>query len=106
MALEHDPKFKTVDERVAEFIRQTALSRATYFNTKKSLKTEGSLEQPEVPRFMLTGLPPDTPNLEVAVKAVSEEERAEQQRIKEQEEQDYKDMEDKIFGDEDEDEDE
>jgi hypothetical protein len=88
VALENDPKYKSVDERVAEFIRQTKLSRATYFNFKKSLKAGGTLELPVVPRFKLTAKPPEVPNLEEAVKAASEQEqiRNEQKQTEEKDE--------------------
>lgn len=47
--LEADPKFHTVDERVAEFVKRTNMTRATYFNHKKSLKATGSLQPLDVP---------------------------------------------------------
>ena len=104
VALENDPKYKSVDERVAEFIRQTKLSRATYFNFKKSLKAGGTLELPVVPRFRLTGKPPDVSDLEEAVKAAAEEEclRNKQLQIEQDEEEEYRDKEDKYFEDDDE----
>ena len=105
-ALESDPKFKTVDERVAEFVKRSQLSRATYFNFKKALKADGQLQPLDVPLFTLTAKPPDAPNLEEEVKAAEQERRrAEQQQTEKQEEQDYRDLEDKHFGDQDEDED-
>lgn len=107
LALESDPKYRSVDERVAEFIRITGLSRSTYFNLKKALKVEGRVAPLEVPRFVLTARPPDVPDLEAEARAAAEEEhqRAEQEGLAHQEEQEYRDMEDKFFREEDEDED-
>lgn len=102
-ALESDPKYKSVEERVAEFIKHTDLSRATYFNCKKALKADGQANPVEVPRFTLTGKPPEAPNPEEELKAAAEQERrrAEQKQIEQQEEEEYRDM-DKFFdGDED-----
>ena len=46
VALESDPKYKSVDERVAEFVKRTGLGRSTYFNFKKALKADGQLSSP------------------------------------------------------------
>jgi hypothetical protein len=101
--LEGDPKYQSVEERVVEFIKRTGLSRATYFNFKRALTADGPVECLEVPRFTLTGKAPDVPDLEAEVKAVEEEERrrADQERIEEQDEQDYRDLEERFFDDED-----
>jgi hypothetical protein len=100
-ALESDPKFPSVDDRVAEFIRRTGLGRSTYFNLKKALKTDGQLALLDVPRFTLTGRPPEAPDVEAEAKAAAEEarRRAEQGQIAEQEEQEYRDLEEKYFDD-------
>jgi hypothetical protein len=89
LALESDPKYETVDERVAEFIKRTGLGRSSYFNFKKTLKADGLLRPLDVPRFTLTGRPPEVPDLEAEAKAAAEEERrrAEQERLEQQEEQ-------------------
>ena len=61
----------------------------------------------DIPRFTLTATPPDALNLEEEVKAAEEDRRrAEQKRIEQEEEKDYRDMEGRIFDDEDEDDDE
>jgi hypothetical protein len=101
LALESNPQFKSVDERVAEFVKRTGLGRSTYFNLKKSLKTDGLLNPLEVPRFTLTGRPPQAPDLEADARAVAEADRchAERKRLEQQEEQEYKDLEDKFFSD-------
>jgi hypothetical protein len=106
-ALESDPKYQTVKERAAEFMKRTGLTRATYFNCKKALKADEQLQPLDVPRFTLTAKPPNAPNLEEEVKAAAERERrrAEQTQIEQQEEQEYRDLDDKYFGDKDEDED-
>ncbi len=105
LALETDPKYKSVDERVAEFMRRTSLGRSTYFHLKKALRADGQLSPLDLPRFTLTGWPPDTPDLEAEARAAAEEgrRRAEQKRLDQQEEQDYQDLEDKYFNDDDED---
>ena len=103
-ALESNPQHKSVDERVAEFVKRTGLGRSTYFNLKKSLKSDGQLSPLDEPKFTLTGRPPEAPDLEAEAKAVEEECRqAEQKRLEQQEEQDYKDLEDKYFEDDGED---
>jgi hypothetical protein len=101
LALESNPRFKSVDERVAEFVRRTGLGRSSYFAFKKALKTDGLLGALDVPRFTLTGRPPDVPDLEAEAKAAAEEDRrrAEQNRLQYTEEQEYQDLEDKYFHD-------
>jgi len=105
MALEANSKYQTVEERVAAFIKGTGLSRATYFNFKKALKTDDQVQPLDVPRFTLTGKAPDVPDLEKEVKAATEQEqrRVDQGQIEQQEEQEYQDWEEKFFDDEDED---
>ncbi len=105
--LESDPKYKSVDERVAEFVKRTGLSRSTYFNCKKALKVDGQLTALDVPRFVLTGRPPEAPDLEAEARAAAEENRrrAEQERLEQQEEQEYKDLEDKFFSEDEDNED-
>ena len=101
LALESNPKYKSVDERVAEFVKRTGLSRSTYFNFKKSLKADGQLSPLDVPKFTLTGKPPEAPDLEAEAKAAGEEDRrrAEQKQLEKEEEQEYRDLEDKYFED-------
>jgi hypothetical protein len=41
LAVESDPKCKSVTERVAEFMKRTGLGRSTYFNLKKALISDG-----------------------------------------------------------------
>jgi hypothetical protein len=59
----------------------------------------------DVPRFTLTGRPPEAPDLEAEAKAAAEQERrrAEQKRIEQQEEQEFRDLEDRFFDNEEED---
>ena len=105
--LESNPKYKAVDERVAEFVKRTGLGRSTYFNLKKALKADGQLSPLDVPKFTLTGRPPEAPDLEAEARAAAEEDRrrAEQKRIEKEEEQEYQDLEDKYFDDDSEDDD-
>ena len=58
-ALESNPKYTSVDERVDEFIRRTGLGRSTYFNFKKALKSDGQSHRLTCRMFTLTGRPPD-----------------------------------------------
>lgn len=106
LAVETNPTYKSADERVAAFVKQTGLSRSTYFNLKKSLKANGQLAPLDVPKFTLIGKPPETPDLEAEAKASADEERRrlEQQRLEREEEQDYRDLEDKYFDNDDDDE--
>jgi hypothetical protein len=101
LALESSPNYQSVDERVAEFMRRTGLCRSTYFNYKKSLRTDGQLHPLDVPQFLLTGRPPEVPDLEAEAKAEADEarRRAEQKRIEQQEEQEYRDLEGRFFND-------
>jgi len=46
--LESDPKYQSVEERVAEFVKRTGLSRATYFTFKKTLKADGQAKSFDV----------------------------------------------------------
>jgi hypothetical protein len=102
LVLESDPKYRSVDERVAEFTRRTGLSRSTYFGLKRTLKADGQLGLHDVPRFTLTGRPPEMPDLEAEAKAAAEQERSriEQERNEQQDDEDYRDLEDKYFDDE------
>ena len=52
--LESNPKYKSVDERVAEFVKRTGLGRSTYFNLKKALKADGQLS-PDTESRPVTG---------------------------------------------------
>jgi len=61
LALESDPKYRSVDERVADFTRQTGPGRSTYFGLKKALRANGRLEPVPVPRFTLSSSPPEVP---------------------------------------------
>ena len=103
LVLEADPKYTSVDERVAEFTRRTGLSRSTYYSLKRTLKADGQLGLRDVPRFTLTGSPPEMPDLEAEAKAMAEQSRSrtEQERLKQQEEEDYRGLEDRYFDDED-----
>jgi hypothetical protein len=86
---------------VVEFIKRTGLGRSSYFNLKKNLGADAQLRPLDVPRFTLTAKPPEAVDLDAEAKAAAEQERrrAEQERLEQQEEQDYKDLEDKYFGD-------
>jgi hypothetical protein len=60
--LEVDPDCKTVEQRVAKFVEQTSLSRATYFNLKRSLKNDDQLMplyRIAVPQRNLRATPPN-----------------------------------------------
>lgn len=105
LALESSPKYQSVDERVAEFVKRTGLGRSTYFNFKKTLKADGQLSPIDVPHFTLTGRPPETPDLEAEARAAAEEDRrlAEQKRLQQQEDEEYRDLEDKYFNDDEDD---
>jgi hypothetical protein len=107
LVLESDPKYTSVDERVAEFTRRTGLSRSTYFNLKRTLKADGQLGLHNVPRFTLAGRPPEVPDLEAEARAAAEQERnrTEQERFEQQQEDDYRDLEERYFDDEDSDDD-
>lgn len=98
-ALETNPTYKSLDERLAEFIKRTGLSRSSYFNFKKALKANGQLQPLDIPRFPLTARPPEVPDLEAEARAAAEADRrrAQQQRLADQEEQEYTDLEDKYF---------
>ena len=103
IAIENDPKYKSMDGRVAEFVKRTGLGRSTYFNFKKDLKADGQLQPVDVPRFRLSGRPPEVPDLEAEVKAAQQPSSIEQDKLDHQEEEDYRDLEDRFFGDEDDD---
>ena len=99
LALESDTKYKSVEERVAEFVLRTGLGRSTYFNIKKTLKADGQFRPVEVPRFTLTGKSPEAAATEAETKEAEEEKRrAEDGAIEEQEEREYREMEDRVFG--------
>ncbi len=106
LALENDPRYRSVEERVAEFVRTTGLGRSTYFNLKKTVTANGQLKLLDVPRFTLTARPPDVPDLEAEARAAAEQElrRADQERIDRQEEQEYRDLENRYFNDDEQDE--
>jgi hypothetical protein len=105
LALEADPKYTSVDERLAEFVRRTGLSRSSYFSLKKELKSSEQLDSLDVPRFRLTGEPPDGPDVEAELKAAAEEaerleaERERERKRLEEEDREYREMEDRYFGD-------
>lgn len=101
IALENDPKFKSVDERVAEFVERTGLGRSTYFNFKKELKTGDQLRPVDVPRLTLNARPPEIPDLEAEARAEAKKRRILRELLEQQQqdEQEYRDMEDKFFGD-------
>ena len=105
VALENNPKYKSVDERVTEFVKRTGLSRATYFNFKKALKADGQVKSVAVPRFTLTAKPPEAPDLEEEVKAATELERRIVELLEQRDEEEYRDLEDRFFGDAEEDDD-
>jgi len=109
-SIENDAQFRTVEQKVTEFERRTGLCRATYFNAKKQLKKDGQLETNRVSRYTLNARAPKSPDLEAEVRRVEEERRlAEQQRVEQlrsQEEEEYQDLEDRVFGEEGEEEDE
>jgi hypothetical protein len=107
-ALESNPRYRSVDERVAEFVCRTGLGRSTYFHLKKTLKVDRQLRRLDVPRFTLIARPPDVPDLEAEARAAAEEERrrAEQKRLEQQEEEEYRDLEDGFFKEEDKDDEE
>jgi len=50
-ALEQDPQYTTVADRVAEFKRRTGCSRATYFSIKKALGVDCKRGAGEVPTY-------------------------------------------------------
>jgi len=104
-ALENDPNYHSTEARVTEFVRRTGLGRSTYFELKKKLGANGQLSRVEVPRISLTARPPE--QLEWTSEATNDAERerrrAEQDQIERQEEQEYRDLEDKYFGGDDED---
>jgi hypothetical protein len=79
------------------------LSRSTYFSLKKALKSDGRLTHLDVPEFTLTGRAPELPDIEAEARAKAEYEhrRTEQKRIEQQEEQEYRDLEDRFFNDDD-----
>ena len=110
VALENDPRFRTVAQKVEDFERRTGLQRATYFNTKKQLKQDGQLEIATVPCFTLNARPPESPDLEAEVRRVEDERRlAEQQhrdQLRSQEDGEYQDLEDQFFGEDEDDGDE
>lgn len=82
VALENDPRFPIVAQKVAEFERRTGLCRATYHNAKKQLKKDGQLETTRGLRYTLNARPPEAPDLEAEVRRAEEEDRlAEQQRL-------------------------
>jgi len=82
VALENDPRYRTVAEKVMEFERRTDLQRATYYNVKKQLKQHGQLEITPLPEYTLNARAPEAPDLEAEVHRVVEEERlAEQRRL-------------------------
>jgi hypothetical protein len=84
-----------------EFAKSTGTGGSTYFNLKMALKTDGLLSPLEVPGFTLTGRPPEVPDLEAEAKAAPEADRchAKQKRLEQQEEQEYRDLENKFFSD-------
>jgi hypothetical protein len=108
VSIENDARFRTVEQKVTEFEQRTGLCRATYFNTKKQLKKDGQLETIRVPSFTLNARAPEAPDLEAEVRRVEEERcLAEQQLLEKQrsqEEEEYQDLEDQVFGDEEEEE--
>ena len=60
-ALESDPECPCVDDRVRKFIDQTGLSRATYFNVKRELRSNDQLKpltRIDVRHRTLRGTPP------------------------------------------------
>jgi hypothetical protein len=66
-ALETDPECRVVDDRVRKFIDETGLSRATYFNIKRELRTNDQLNRPtriDVPHRTLRGTPPHVDDIE------------------------------------------
>jgi hypothetical protein len=66
-SLETDPEYPSVDTRVRKFIDQTGLSRATYFNIKRELRSRDQLtplERIEVPHRALRGTPPSEDDAE------------------------------------------
>ena len=75
VALESSREYRSVEERVAEFVRRTGASRSTYFNLKKALKADERLQSAEVPRFVLTAQPPEAPDLAAEVEAAAEKDR-------------------------------
>lgn len=101
IALQSDPKYRTAQEKVEEFIKRTGLSRATYFNIKKTLNV-GNVQAVDVPTFTLTGKPPDLKD-EPPNSTEQDQRRAEQKRIENEEEQEYRDMEGRFFGEPDDD---
>lgn len=110
VSIENDPRFRTVEQRVAEFERRTRLKRATYYNMKRQLRKNGLLEAIRVPTFALNARAPEAPDLEAEVRRVEEERRLaeEVQRLEElrlQEEEEYRELEERHFGDEGEEED-
>ncbi|MEI8372583.1 MAG: hypothetical protein WCJ35_07090 [Planctomycetota bacterium] len=92
VALENDPRYRTVAQKVEEFQRRTGFQRATYYNAKRQLRADGQLETTRVPRYVLNTRPPESPDLETEVRRVEEErrlaeQRAEQLRLQEEEEE-------------------
>ncbi|MEI8194727.1 MAG: hypothetical protein WCI73_02340 [Phycisphaerae bacterium] len=75
-ALEFDSKFPTVKAKEAEFIRQTGACHATYFNLRRALKAKGQFTPPQerdAPRYILTGEPPDRPDVHLEVDKAKQE---------------------------------
>jgi hypothetical protein len=103
VSIENDARFRTAEQKVAEFEGRTGLKRATYFNVKKQLKKDGQLKAIQVPVYTLNARPPEVPDLEAEVRRAEEERRlAEQQRLEQlrlQEEEEYRELEDRHFGD-------
>ena len=101
LALESNPKFGSVDERVAAFVKHTGLGRSTDLHLQEAIEGRRTVAGHYVPRLTLTG-PPEALSLEAEGKALAEQERrAQQRRIEQQEEQDYQDLEDRFFGEDD-----
>ncbi len=92
VALENDPCFRAVADKVAEFERRTSLCRATYYNTKQELKENGQLSVAPVPQCTLNARPPEAVDLEAEVRRAEEERRlAEQEQLQEQDSEDEDD---------------
>jgi hypothetical protein len=60
-ALEFDPRFETVDQRLRHFTQTSGMCRATYFNIKRRLRDNEQLrpiDKVDVPKKLLRGSPP------------------------------------------------
>lgn len=71
-----ETKYKNVEERAKEFIKQTGLCRATYFNYKKQLESDDQIREikrQDVPTTELRGSPPPELNMVAEVEAAKAE---------------------------------